>query len=85
MGGGPVRLARYFGTTLAAAFQRLIDRSSFDHDFVAASPEALFTPRPVLEWIAANRTIDADVERHLDAEIVRDAERFFANVVTPTS
>jgi hypothetical protein len=82
MGGGRLRLARYFGTTLAAAYQRLIDRSRFDHDFVVATPESLFTPQPVLDWIAANREIDADVERQFDPEVVRDADRFFAAVGT---
>jgi hypothetical protein len=58
MTGGRTKLARYFGTTLAAAFQRLIDRSAFDHDFVARSPEALFTPQPLVEWMLQNRRIE---------------------------
>ena len=78
MTGGDQRRSRYFGTTLAAALQRLVDRGAIDGTFIARASEALLTQLPLVEWIAANRDVDPTLDERLDAEIVSDAERFFA-------
>lgn len=76
MSGGVGKEARYFGTTLAAAWQRLIDRKGFDAAFLAEQPENLMTTLPLLSWIVRNRALDAGMDDTLDRRIVADADRF---------
>jgi hypothetical protein len=82
MSGGKARLARYFGTSLAAALQRLIDRGALDHATTASMPEHLMTKRPLAEWISHNRKLDPAVEERLDVSVVEDADRFFKSLET---
>jgi glycosyltransferase involved in cell wall biosynthesis len=82
MTGGKARLARYFGTSLAAALQRLVDRGALDHVTIASMPEHLMTKRPLAEWISHNRKLDPAVEERLDESVVEDANRFFTSLET---
>jgi len=77
MSGGKARLARYFGTSLAAALQRLIDRGAFEHEMVATLPESLLTKLRLVEWIAHNRSVDSAMDDRLGSAVVADANRFF--------
>lgn len=78
MGGGRTRLSRYFGTSLAAALQRLVDSGAIDHHALAAMPERLMTDLTLIEWIANNRGMDPTFDARLDPVVVGDADRFFA-------
>lgn len=78
MNGGEPKLACYFGTTLAASWQRLIDRRSIDLLDVARGPEQLWAKKSLAEWMTANRAIDPALDESLDDHVVRDADRFFA-------
>jgi glycosyltransferase involved in cell wall biosynthesis len=78
MAGGRTRLARYYGTSLAATLQRLIDRGAFDHDTIATMPEMLMTDLTLVNWIVRNRRIDPRVDERLGGDVVADAERFLA-------
>jgi glycosyltransferase involved in cell wall biosynthesis len=78
MRGGESRSAGYFGTTLAAALQRLVDRGGVDHSFVAEQPENLMTSLPLVAWIAKNRRLDPLLDERIDSAIVADANRFLA-------
>ena len=78
MSGGNARLARYFGTSLAAALQRLIDRGALEYETVATLPERLMTKLQLVEWIAHNRSLDPTMDERLGAAVVADADRFFA-------
>lgn len=76
MRGGSARQARYFGTSLAAALQRLIDRGALEHETVATLPERLMTNLSLVDWIAYNRSIDPAMDERLGADVVADADRF---------
>jgi hypothetical protein len=78
MSGGNARLSRYFGTSLAAALQRLIDRGALDYETVATMPERLMTKLQLVEWIAHNRSLDPTMDERLGAAVVADADRFFS-------
>jgi hypothetical protein len=80
MTGGNARRARYFGTSLAAALQRLVDRGALDHVTIASMPEHLMTKQPLVEWISDNRKLDPAVEDRLDVSVVDDADRFFTSL-----
>ncbi len=82
MAGGAQRTARYFGTTLAAALQRLVDRRALDHEALAEMPENLMSRLPLVEWIARNRALDPTVDQSLDDSVVEDANRFFTAIST---
>ena len=80
MSGGPARSVRYFGTTLAAAWQRVLDRTGLDPSFLRDQPENLMSAMPLVPWIVANRAADAEADAKLERSIVADAERFLASV-----
>jgi hypothetical protein len=80
MRGGRTRLSRYFGTTLAAALQRLIDSGAVELDTVASMPERLMTELPLVEWISRNRRLLPETDDRLSPDVVRDAERFFESL-----
>lgn len=75
MAGGARRAARYFGVTLAAALQRLVDRDAFDYAYLADLPERLFNERNLVDWIARNRALDPLVDGLLDPHVVADGDR----------
>jgi hypothetical protein len=77
MKGGTSRRARYFGTTLAAALQRLIDKGAIDAKTIAEMPERLMTEVPLVDWIAQNRRLDPTLDGRLERDVVVDAERLF--------
>jgi hypothetical protein len=76
--GGERRLARYYGTSLAAALQRLVDRGALDHRVLSGMTERLMTDLPLIDWIMANRSIDPTMDETLDASVVEDANRLLA-------
>ncbi|HEY6628589.1 MAG TPA: glycosyltransferase [Acidimicrobiia bacterium] len=78
MSGGRTRLSRYFGTTLAAAMQRLIDRGVIDPHTIALMPERMMSNRLFVDWIANNRSMDPTFDETLSKQVVDDADRFFA-------
>jgi hypothetical protein len=80
MSGGISRRARYLGTSLAAALQRLIDRGGMQHADLVGLPENLMTSLPLIGWIASNRALDPTMDAHLGNEVVADAERFSVGV-----
>ncbi len=80
MAAGLRRRARYLGTSLAAALQRLIDHGALKVEDLARMPERLMTPLPLVEWINNNRRIDPDVDKRLEAAVVADAARLFAAI-----
>lgn len=80
MAGGRLRHSRYFGTSLAAALQRLIDKGVVTYVDLLTMPENLMSDRPLVEWIAANRAFDPTVDDTFEPSVVRDAERFFTGV-----
>jgi hypothetical protein len=80
MSGGRTRLSRYFGTTLAAALQRLVDRGAIDHKTVAGMPERLMSDISLVDWIAKNRRMEPTFDSTLDPVVVDDADRLFAGL-----
>jgi hypothetical protein len=79
MAGGSSRASRYFGTTLAAALQRLVDRGAVDHRYLADLPETQMAPTlSLVTWIASNRAIDPGLDESLGKAIVADADRLFS-------
>ena len=82
MAGGPARLSQYFGTTLAAAWQRSIDHGAVDRTTISQLPERLLTRLTMVDWIRHNRAIDPDFDRSLDRHVVEDAQRFFREAPT---
>jgi len=80
MMGGSQRLSRFFGTSLAAALQRLVDRGALDHETIAGMPEHLMTKLPLVDWIERNRRIDPTNDDRLSADVVADADRLFAGL-----
>jgi GT2 family glycosyltransferase len=79
MSGGAAKAARYWGTALAAAWQRVLDRIGHDPGFLRDQPEHLMTALPLVAWIVANRTLDPAVDSELEPAVVADAERFLAS------
>jgi len=78
MGGGDERDGRWFGETLAALLQRVIDRSTLTVEDFAGVPEPLFGGRSLVDFIERNRQIGRrDGLRH-PSDVVADAERFFS-------
>lgn len=80
MMGGQAKLSRYFGTTLAATLQRVIDRSDLEYETVAGLPERLMTPLPLIDWIIQNRKLDPSRDQGFEAEVVNDAERLLSSI-----
>ena len=80
MAGGTSRLSRYFGTTLAAAWQRAIDLGAITAAVVADLPERLMTDQTLVDWIRHNRRLDAGLDAELDRAVVADADRFLAGI-----
>lgn len=83
MSGGAPKLSQYFGTTLVAAFQRLIDRGAIDYAHIAEYPEGLMTKGLLVDWMIANRQIDPSLDERLDECVALDAERFVAMLNAP--
>jgi hypothetical protein len=82
MAGGNQRLSRFFGTSLAAALQRLVDRRALDHETIARMPESLMTKLPLVDWIERNRSIDPSMDSQFSRDVVADADRLFARQST---
>ena len=80
MAGGTPKLSRYFGTTLAAAWQRAIDLGAITASSLAVVPERLMTDQSLVEWIRRNRKLDAGRDADLDRAVVADGERFLAAI-----
>jgi hypothetical protein len=80
MSGGNARLARFFGTALAAALQRLVDRGALETRTIATMPESLMSKLTLVDWITHNRHIDPSMDARLGPAVVEDAERLFAEL-----
>lgn len=85
MGGGQPRNVRYFGATLAAAWQRVVDRTGIDPSFLLDQPEHLLTTVPVVPWIASNRAAAAGTDLGLEPAVLADAERLLTAVSMETT
>lgn len=80
MFGGVPKQTRYFGTTLAASWQRLIDRTGVDHALIINAVERLMTPKTLVDWMICNRAADRELDGRLDSVVVGDAERLFRSI-----
>lgn len=85
MAGGRGRLSRYFGTSLAAGMQRLIDRGVLSPEVLAGMPENLMSPLPLTEWIIRNRTWQPDSDNEFQSDVVADADRFASSMQAESS
>ena len=80
MAAGLRRRARYLGTALAAALQRLVDHGALTVTDLVEMPEQLMTPLPLVEWISNNRRIDPEIDDRLEGAVVADAVRLFTSI-----
>jgi Glycosyl transferase family 2 len=76
MVGGDERDGRWFGDTLAALLQRVVDRSSLTVEDFAEIPEPLFGGRSLVEFIERNQEIGRRCGLQHPGDVVADARRF---------
>jgi hypothetical protein len=74
MVGGPEKLAVYFGLSLGAFLQRIIERSVMTYQDVAGLPEQLFTKRSLWDWIEHNDVLARNRGIGFPPDVVRDYE-----------
>jgi glycosyl transferase family 2 len=82
MVGGDERDGRWFGDTLAALLQRVVDRSALTVQDFAEIPEPLFGGVSLVEFIERNQRIGRRCGLDHPDDVVADARRFFAALHT---
>jgi glycosyltransferase involved in cell wall biosynthesis len=78
MAGGIERDPRWFGDTLAALLQRVVDRSNLSALDFAEVPELLFRQDSLIGYIGRNRGLRLEAGLELPDDVLDDARRFMA-------
>lgn len=77
MMGGAERDARWFGVTLAALLQRVVDQTSLTALELQDIPELLFGQPSLVEYLRGNRALAEQQGLDFAADVREDAERLF--------
>ena len=77
MMGGTERDAQWFGITLAALLQRVIDQSSFKALELQDIPELLFGQPSLVGYLRRNRALAEQQGLDFATDVREDAERLF--------
>ena len=85
MAGTAERDPRWFGPSLAALLQRVIDRSDLQVGHLVGVPERLFGRDGLLDWVVENADAAAALGLSFEPAVDADAARFFAAVAAAGS